>query len=262
MRKAIVVSLILVAIITCLCACQPLEPYVYSGNDADLYTEAIYSILGADGMQRGLHGYLNISLEVVDQDEYGRKLFVYSEGYIMDSYPRFFLVSQKTENGMIYYYPNCNFIISNEPQSSQDEEVLSEDVNDKQRSWWRSYFSDNQIDELKQVNDWGKEVKIEKCISQIVVQQKVDPLNKTKKNALYEEFLGEHRDDGYAYVIYSTMDDEGKLLYYMRDRLDSVHDYRMLIIDGDAHYCQKINNPTAYQEELAEFKREHNWKKS
>ncbi len=243
-------------------ACHPVEPYVYSGNDADLYTEAIYSILGADGMRKGLHGYLDIFLDVIDQDEYGRRLFAYSEGFIINSYPSFLFVSQKTENGMVYYYPDYNFIISDESQSSQDEEVSSENANDKQKSWWKLDFPDNQIDELKQVNDWGKEINIEKCISQVVVQQKEDPLNKTDKNALYEEFLGEHRNDGYVYVIYSTKDDEGKLLYYMRDRLDSVHDYRMLIVDGDAHYCQKITDPTAYQEELAAFKREHNWKKS
>ena len=81
MKKNAVFVLITVAILLCcLFGCHNNEPTEYGGENADLYTEAIHSILGADGIEVTINWHkIHILLEVLEEDAFGRKLFVYNE---------------------------------------------------------------------------------------------------------------------------------------------------------------------------------------
>ena len=259
MRKAVYILSTLLIIAICFCACF-YEPFKYSGSYADLYTEALHSILGIAGRIEYEHGVLNPVIEVVDQDEYGRKLFLYNEEGIMKGVV-FLLISQKTENDTVYYYPDYNFlIVAEEDLSRVHSEEKEKDV---QQSWWESDVFSDQIAELKAINDWNKEIRLERCVSQkIILDKENDPLPSKRRLKIYEEIFGEYKNYGDAYIQFLTKDDDGKLLYLAENTNRELDDYRMLIVDGDAYYSKEINNLTAYQEELAAFKREHNWKKS
>ena len=255
----ILTIIIIIILLCCFYGCGSNEPFQYSGNDVALYTEAIYSILGADGIQEGSRRNINPSVFILEEDSYGRILFGYYEGSLMRKHQTFLLISQRTEEEFVYYYPDYNFLIVNNEDKRQN--TSAEYGVDKQ-SWWESAPFVDQIAELKAANDWDQEVDLNKCIKQIVTHRKKDPLSDKEKNELYKETYGKYEKDGYLYLTYSSMDDEGKFLYFAKEWSSSSLDFRMLIVDGDAHYCQKITDPTAYQEELAAFKREHNWKKS
>lgn len=252
--KKIIYILFIGVLLCCFYGCGSNEPFQYSGNDVALYTEAIYSILGADGILKGRRRYENPSVFILEEDSYGRILFGYYEGSLMRKHQTFLLISQRTEEEYIYYYPDFNFLIIDNEDLPQNETI--------EKSWWESDPFADQVEELKMTNDWDQEIDLSKCIKQIVTHRKEDPLSDKEKNALYKETYGEYEEDGYLYLTYSSMDDEGKFLYFAKEWSHSSLDFRMLIVDGDAHYCQKITDPTAYQEELAAFKREHNWKKS
>ena len=179
---------------------------------------------------------------------------------MMTKYPVFLFISQKTENNVVYYYSDYNFIIF------LTEEILQyyEDTKDAPDAgpWWESSRYAEKIASLKTANDWGQEISIEKCIKQTVARKKEDPLTEKEKNTLYKSIFEKNETNGYKYIEFASTDDEGKLLLLASNIDSSLMDYRMVIIDGDVHYDQKINDVMAYQDELAAFKREHNWKKS
>lgn len=262
MKKILVFSILVITIVIAF-GCQPAEPFAYSGDYADLYTEAIHSVLGVIGKDRIPEvGWINPSIKVLEEDSYGRKIFTYYERALNNQYA--FLVSQKSENGLVYYYPDYNFVIG-EKDWSEPQDATTEQEGYTYYYWgynYRAKVSEAQLLELKEKNDWNKEINLEKCIKQTVAQIKEDPLEKKEKESLYEELFGAKDNHCDLYIDYLTKDDDGKMLFCARKVDGEPTDYRMLIVDGDTHYCQKINNPTAYQEELAEFKREHNWKQS
>ena len=71
----IVFSIIVILIVSAF-GCQPAEPFAYSGDYADLYTEAIHSVLGVIGKDRIPEvGWINPSIKVLEEDSYGRKIF-------------------------------------------------------------------------------------------------------------------------------------------------------------------------------------------
>lgn len=266
--KRIAIFILIAVVLSCFCGCGQKKPFEYSGNNSDLYTEAINSILGAEGFNKHAESTMNNPfIKVVEEDQFGRKMFLYKERFALTEYSDnyFLLIAQKTENGFVYFYPDFNFtlcetIVEAESNDSTENEITYFDGQDGY--YHLVGFSNSQIVELKKNNDWGVEINNGKCIKQKVSNQKEDPLTPKEKNELYKEIFEKSRNDSYLYINYVTTDDEGKLLYFVKKQIAELNDYRMIIIDGDKQYNQKINDVMAYQEQLAAFKREHNWKKS
>ena len=266
--KKMIIFLFVLAFFMCSNACQSNEndQFVYSANDSDLYTEATHSILGIRGYSRipelGNKGNRNPYIEIVEQDAFGRKMFLYYEGFSEMSGDRYYLlISQKTDNDFVYYYSDYNFAIGNVDCSQSQNGINEQEKSVTNESQYQSLFTSDLIETLKNTNDWGKEISINKCVKQIVTRKKEDPLTYKEKNELFKEiFEGSTGRSNYYHIHYLTNDDEGKLLYLAVNPNDD--DYRMVIIDGKKHYDKKITNVMAYQEELATYKREHNWKKA
>ena len=252
----LIFSIVLASVIS-LCACG-WGPYSYSGDYADLYTEAINSILNANGLVKRIHGgYNDPWITILAEDAYGRILFEYTEGY-----DRFLLISQKTADESIYYYPDFNFLIVDREDLLYNVILTDDGTADWEQAWWESDYLADKVEELKVANDWGQEIKIEKCIKYPIAYKKDDPLGKKEGNWLYKDIYGEYESDGYIYMRYVTKDDEGKELYLAVDRAYIKHDYRIVIVDGDLHCNVKIENIKEYQEQLAMTKKTMGWKKS
>lgn len=260
MKKIAGLILIILLLTICFYGCKDIEPFEYTGNDEDLYTEAVYSILGADGIKMGARQYENPVLEVLEEDSYGRKMFLYSEGYIMGEYPVFLLISQQTKDDEVYYYPDYNFIIREKEIVQPQYEGSDPDAYiEKNGQWWKMHFSEKQIEALKSANDWDQEIIINKCIKCSVTKRKEDPTNAKEKKNIYEEVFGKYEKDGDCCICYLTKDDDGKMIFLAKNWDEELKDYRIVIKDGESLYIQKIDNARRYQEELAAFKREHNW---
>ena len=168
---------------------RPLDP-TYTGDYPELFSVATHSILGAygvDGHQPGI--------TVLEEDNYGRVLFEYSEGNLLPSR----LIMQKVEDDYAYFYPHYTFILQQTqryPSFSeyipdfQDEEMLEQwlelqvelreleredherrldeefpmpgeelsEVRELMRLIWEEVprFPDEEMERLRQANNWNQ----------------------------------------------------------------------------------------------------------
>jgi len=106
-----------------------LRDVTYDGDEPELFSLALHSLLGVRGFQGGTIRLPYIT--VVEEDEYGRILFSYIEDRV-DS----LLIIQKVDNDYAYFYPHYNFIIA-----STEE---------------RWGFLDGNVENLKEINSWNQ----------------------------------------------------------------------------------------------------------
>jgi hypothetical protein len=114
------------------------HPIKVNQNNA-LRTEAVYSSFGYPG-------YVTDVIELAEMDEHGRILYrFWGHGFANYQNITHILVCQYIDydKGLVYYYPETNFIIH----------LINEEV---------SY---EQLEQLKLLNDWNKEIDLSKCIS-------------------------------------------------------------------------------------------------
>lgn len=261
MKKCLVLVICFIALLCSLYGCGGNKPVEYSGENPDLYTEAIFSIPGVNGLGADEPGLYAHDVAVIEEDEHGRKFFYYSEGTFLGNHSGYFFISQKAENGRVYFYPDYNFCIVTEEEFLQYLADEKEPDKAPRIELWEYELFFERIENLKQINDWGKEINAEKCVSEKVVLRKDDPLSDKEKNALYEEIYGKNERNGNLCLVYLSTDDEGKYLYFAYD-WESRLDFRMVLIDGNNHYKEKFKSTSDYQAQLAAFKYRNDWKKS
>ena len=144
MKKIIKIILLMVVFVASLSVqgCITLSaPTTYKGDNTDLYSEAIHSLLGITSS--GFSGII-----VLDEDEYGRKLFTadLNDKYFYNYSLACIFISQKTDDQYVYFYEDINYAIKEQsPQSLFAKETIYE------------RFSSEEIELLKEQNDWGKE---------------------------------------------------------------------------------------------------------
>jgi len=94
-----------IAIFLCLTACS--GDFEYTGDNPELYSVAINSILGIHGYALSSWGPQRPTVRILEEDNYGRVMFLYSE----DSYisPVSIVVMQKADEVYAYFYPHYNF---------------------------------------------------------------------------------------------------------------------------------------------------------
>ena len=258
-------------------------PMYYDGNDLDLFTEATHSVISI--IEKNYKEKPQI--KVLEEDKYGRKLFIYSIA-ISDAHNDYcaLLVSQKADEDYVYYYPNYNFIIA---KIDFDEELIEN-------------FNSKDVEKLKAFNDWNKEINNSKCIRKAIISKKLQStgctgkvigakkeepeLTESMKNnfqsifydyAILQNYKGEDIDFLYRSSSYCTSDVNGKMLYYAqglgRDLYgeeigpDSTYmKFELIIIfNADGSYNKQIcampfSNKINYQEDLKTLKDLNGWK--
>ncbi len=134
------------------------DDYKYAGEYPDLYSIALDSIPDARGFIPGEKPFQPLVM-LIEEDEYGRKMFCYLElgGPNAEIY---LLIGQKSDGDYAYYYPHVDYAVAHVSEYDSrlhlygDNPYADDPLLD---------FSDEQIDELKQANDWGQEINMEKC---------------------------------------------------------------------------------------------------
>lgn len=183
---------LLLTILVCLTGCTARD-YIYEGKHKDLYTVAVCNIFGAYGCGWGIHFTAAPNIEIIENDDYGRTLFFYDEndGDLVQFFGTAILIMQKSEGGYVYYYQDdCYTPYYNVDRPTYNHPEYSE------------IFTEEAIAQLKERNDWNKEINIEKCTKSKIVNKKEDsPLRLKDKdfdNAItpYLTSLGYNVDGG------------------------------------------------------------------
>ena len=240
MKKLSIV--IVIAIFLSLCSCGKTS-YKYKEQYKDLYTVAIHSVLWINGCSFETDLKCDPNIEVWEQDSYGRVLFSYTEKFYADFSCSYLIISQKTENDFVYYYPDYNFILTEKSDRFSDE---------------CADFSDDEIERLKVLNDWEQEFNSDKCEKKAICDTRLEiPLTEDQLNNAIDSHNDQHGTQRFCYL---TEDRYGRFVCfgYVLD------DYFAILFNPDGTYCSDTCFFTPddfynYQDEFREFKEQNNW---
>ena len=214
------------------------SPYDDRNNHPELFSIAINSVLGTRG--RGGNGADRLQITVIEEDNFGRKMFLYFEMKVISRYSLH--ISQTSDDQYVYFYPDFNFI-----SGPTDE------------------FSIEEIEELKRKNDWNMEIDLSKSVKVEIVREKgKGPLTQTQMSSLYNKvFLGEDNYNFPSSYIFLTTDDYGRSIYLGIGR-PSIGRYVVMLFGPDSSYDEnksyfELTDLFSYQEELKQFKELNNW---
>lgn len=234
-------------------------PVIYEGDYPELFTEAINSIVGANGIKYDGGEYQeSADLEIVQEDEYGRILFSYYEASEISTYN--LVVSQASDDEYVYFYSDINFISAAENE-----------------------FSEYDVWQLLEANDWGKELSLDNTVRIKITNEKEDSQIKINDES-FEPLLrqladstGYLGDDLYCrFSLYMTRDTYGRVMFYVygigRDLYgegvspDSTTRYfdTVVIVNPDGTYNQntaimELTDFFNYQQDLKSFKELNHW---
>lgn len=220
----------------------------YSGNYVDLYTVAINSVLWNVGHSYGADRAIDSSIKVLEHDEFGRTLFTYREKYYSGTELSFssLIILQASLNEYSYYYEDYNFLIRKQDPYAYVVE-----------------FTQEEIDDLKAINDWGTELNLGKCIKKKTLRKKQNiPIeNNTITNQVLRAFNCE-KNDCKIFIHLLTSDDECRFIIYGMIKIfdgDNIYFAALANSEGDVVDWLVPDSLYNYQEELRSFKQKNGW---
>ncbi len=291
--KKILISVIIFSVLFNLSSCVLIKlffnfTYAPDGKE-DLYTAAVYNVFGASGYASNGEAAFSPEITVVETDSFGRTLFYYSEcNLYYECEPSAFLITQKRADGKVYYYQDdcvLPFII---PQSALDEVTSSERTSDKgfeslSSIVIRNYLPSEDIEILKERNDWNKETDLSKCTASNTVRRKNDNKN-SGRNDQFDDYVEKYVTENgaidgsvwgkysYTYSTVCNKDDNGLELYCTYATLKKAGEsetgeyaghYYALIYNSKNEKTQliEITDKISCYDALSEFKAQLGWKK-
>ena len=223
----------------------------YKGEYPDLYTVAINSILWNAGYSQQIETTEQPEIEILEKDDYGRTLYTY---YETSRAEKNLVISQYSEEDYVYYYEDFNFL---------------------QKEGRRTAFSEEESDYLKSLNDWGKELDLDKCVKKRIVRKKQSiPCD---EKIIEEKVVQRFNEKGECFqtdLNYLTSDNSGNFLVYGDVSIKNVSGaliYFVIFIDADCEkfnflvvseiysYQEELLGKYSYQEKLKTFKAENGW---
>lgn len=260
MKKTI--SLLIIAILLIACTSCNGYQYEYTGENAGLYTVAVNSLLGARGFKSG--DVKDPLIEIMEEDDYGRIMFLYYEGIMINNYDYALIIVQKIESDYVYYYPDYNFIVAAVDYTSPQDKTTQdyEYVYYYPQFQYRAKFKVEQVNKLKEDNDWNKEPDENKCFKQAVINEKVSPLQKKEQRELHSELFKNEKPYSESLIIFLTQDNFGRSVYFVRSNWTRAAEFMIIIIypNGEKKSIKLVNYYN-YQDELKAFKEQNNWNK-
>ena len=155
--KCLIACLMLLHAVVLMGGCYNYE-LRYNGSHVDLHTELSNSLFGLYAV--------NEESVIMEEDVFGRVLYFYRIGSSMacdevygNEHIIAFLIMQKSDDDNVYCYSDINFIVRKRPEtipSSIWGAALLEEV--------FKIVPEEEIEELKAKNDWGKPIDESKCI--------------------------------------------------------------------------------------------------
>lgn len=222
----------------------------YSGKHLDLYSVAANSVLWLNGYSWEADYECDPSIEVIEEDSYGRTMFTYYEKYYKGAYISFsaLIICQDSNEKEVFFYEDINYIIKEQKKYIQNTKN----------------FTDDEIAYLKLINDWDKEINYDKCVrkDKTKAKQKLSS-EKEIQNLIINEFTlvnGEY--SLFMDYLTSNIDDSKYILYgYIRKTEQEGICFIGLVENSDDIKLNILvpSNVYDYKDEFIEFKKLNNW---
>lgn len=168
----------------------------YRGKYPELYSVAIHTVLS----NAGNSGETNSTIEIIEEDKFGRILFSYTEHRNLFSY----IIIQKNDGVYSYFIEDYNYI------------------SNKYNNNYLNGFTLDQIDELKVNNHWSQELDESNFKSVEIVRRRAKIKTKLNEKVYNEIFLQIATSEGYLgddnlfrYTNVLTTDKYGRILLYV-----------------------------------------------
>ena len=222
----------------------------YSGKHSDLYSVAANSVLWLNGYSWGADYECDPSIEVIEEDSYGRTMFTYYEKYYKGADISFsaLIICQDSNEKEVYFYEDINYIIKEQILYTQNTEN----------------FTDDEIAYLKLINDWDKEINYDKCVRKDIAKAK-HKLSSEKEiqNLIIDEFTlvnGEY--SLFMDYLTSNIDDSKYIVYGYIRKTEQEGIYFIGLVENSDDIKLNIlvpSNVYDYKDEFIEFKKINNW---
>lgn len=218
MMKRVFCLLFAGCILLSLTACGLFVYDRYRGKHRELYTVAVNNVFGTKGYMSNGEVLYDPEICVLETDDYGRKLFFYSEYYpevnsdtqeLELGFGMAFLVMQKSEKGYVYYYRDECYIPYFDTEHNWDSISKKLDT--------------AILEQLKELNDWNRPINTENCVKIKISDQKPNGKLCPTDDAFdaiiypYEVKNGYTGQDKriYHHSYYSETDAYGRELHYV-----------------------------------------------
>ncbi|MDR1939417.1 MAG: hypothetical protein LBQ40_01305, partial [Clostridiales bacterium] len=164
--KVFVITCLLVISGLTLSSCEWL--YGYRGKNPELQSVAANSLLP------GLYNRRFDRVEILEKDDYGRTLFSYHQYPPNTRLLNALAICQKSDDKYTYFYTDYNFVVV-------DEFILPDE-------WAEVKGGDlaEEIELLKEKNDWGKEIREDLLIKAPIKNSKKLPMSNRKLRNIFE----------------------------------------------------------------------------
>ena len=259
LTKVLAITVLVVILLATGCRFDDSQ-YYYTGEHPELFSIAINSILGTRGYIFD-HVITNSDVRVVEHDDFGRTLFLYSEASNISS--RSLVISQKSDDEYVYYIPHYHFIsVSN---------FVNQDLSRDFTTVEGVEFPTEEIEELKIRNNWNQELDLESTVRVRIVTRKYDqtgPIDNRTLGRYYDIALGEFALGRPSVRInFCFTDDYGRSIYTAWGRHSTLtgNRVRKLMLfqpDGsldESRGFMELRDLQRYQSELREFKELNDW---
>lgn len=229
----------------------------YRGKYPHLYTVAVYSVL-TSGKINTPHSYDSAEIYKLDEDEYGRELFVYCASPVNGTVGGVSsaLICQGHDKEYTYWYDNINYVLS--PYNSYTEEYENGVINDPQKG-----IPSDWLEGLKEKNDWGKEIDESKLSSAKIVR---DPLtlsgSRVKSEGFYSNLFAEFGYD-HQWQCNVVRDKEGRSIYCISGKSWEDEPVIIAIMSPEGEFYEDgwfiYEIPINYAEDLKRIKEATGW---
>lgn len=219
----------------------------FAGNNPELYTQAINSVPFTCGSSLATDFAYAPEIKIIEKDAKQRILFSYTERCYYDLTLSFssLMVCQKSKNGIVYFYPDSYFI-------------KEKDINSRVAP----PFTNEEIEYVKQINDWNAEIDLTKCTKKQSVKTKEIKYAKevSNYNQLSSLLGNSYNIQGLYTGVFFTSDNNGLQLYVDCFNMDSQY-YYFIAIAKNNQFTQAtiIENPYDCINQIKQFKQENGW---
>ena len=220
-------------------SCGLFGPSGFAGDTIEtaLWSAGVNSVLETRG-----HGFHD-GIYIQETDGYGRVLYICTTFQPESSGRTYLLIAQKYDEEYVYYYSDFNFIFINEEASRHPD------------------YTEEQVEALKTLNDWDKELDEAKFIKAKISTTK--PKSSIKRSTVEQAAIKAGIDrSGSMPCIYLYEDAKGRHLFRIT-KYSPTRQY-LFIINSDGTYdkdicLEMLSDQYNYQQQLADFKKKNGW---
>jgi hypothetical protein len=227
---------------------------LYKGSYPELHSIATHSLLGVFGFESN-------EIFIMEKDEWGRTLFAFvGSSVYTDEYIIAVLIAQETTKTHSYYYDTYNFIVKECPNYVKYGDINTDFV--------EQYFTNEEIQQLKTMNDWDHPIQNNLLFEIKITRRKVDKISTSKKRAAFDRITDNYNDQD---CVPLATDRNGLTLYLFSERTynydEEVHEFGnsyLAMFNKTGHLVSEdsleiLNDLWMYQEQLRAFKAKNGW---